>query len=214
MKKVKEMNAIYFDHSTLYISKRSPFARRVRIAFLEHQIPFTEKVFDVFQPTQDLFSVNPLGRVPALVLPSGQVLIDSHLILFSFYENQKSSLRPHSAVDVLEFYRWQALAVGLAEKVVEYFLETLKDSEKQDPTLKEDLEQISGRILEALEKRLQSGAPYCATASLTQADFDLGIALTYLSFRYSADWKLRFPLSAKYLECLEKRPSFEATLPQ
>ena len=55
-----------FQDSVLYISARSPFARRVRLALLENKIRFSEKVFDVFNPLPELITVNPLARVPAL----------------------------------------------------------------------------------------------------------------------------------------------------
>ncbi len=85
------LNRIDFNKSELFISLRSPFARRVRLALLENQISYKEIVCDVFKPTAELIAVNPLIRVPVLRLHSGDVLIDSNLILQALYETLSDS---------------------------------------------------------------------------------------------------------------------------
>ena len=52
---------IRFHDSTLFISLRSPFARRVRLAFIEHGVRYHEVVEDVFKPSAVLIEANP-GR--------------------------------------------------------------------------------------------------------------------------------------------------------
>lgn len=85
------LGRIDFNQSELFISLRSPFARRVRLALLENQISYKEIVCDVFKPSAELIAVNPLIRVPVLRLQSGAVLIDSNLILQALYETLSDS---------------------------------------------------------------------------------------------------------------------------
>src|SRR5437870_3915318 len=107
-----------FDQSTLFCSLRSPFARRVRICFLENGVKFEEKMLNIFQAQPELTAINPLTRVPTVLLKNGEVLIDSSQILQVFYEACPESPFAPQGVDKLLFSRWSAIAVGLCEKSV------------------------------------------------------------------------------------------------
>jgi glutathione S-transferase len=209
------MTSIDFNDSTLFISLRSPFARRVRLALLENSISFLVEIHDVFNLKPAFLNVNPLGRVPALRLKSGQELIDSNIILQVFYENHVSHLIPKGTADRLEVFRWQALGIGLCEKVVEYYLETLKPKQDCDEGIKTELNDIVQRVLSRLEKKLerQSKDSWIIEDVLTQADIDVGSALDYLSLRFSGEWKKQFPLVCDYLGRLNQRSSFRETSP-
>lgn len=208
------MGFIDFNDSILFISIRSPFARRVRLAFLENGIQFREKVLDLFKLNNELNAINPLARVPTLQLKSGSILIDSNLILQSFYENVKSDLKIESPFKQLEVYRWQALAVGVCEKIIEFYLETLRLEDYRDPNVMQELTQISARVLDLIENQLKvKNDLYLVGSQLTQADLDMGTALGYMDLRYSTEWKSQFPYAAKYLNYLNERPSFQKTHP-
>lgn len=204
-----------FNASTLMISARSPFARRVRLALREHGVSYEERVFDVFKPQPELIASNPLARVPALILKSGEVLIDSHLILHAFYESQpESPLRPSSPVERLASYHWSGLAIGFAEKIVEYYLETLRPEPHRDPELLQEFRDICGRFLDRVESHLAAVRQESLVAhGLTQADLDLGTALAYLKLRYAENSLEKYPLSAAYLARLDQRDSFAQTRP-
>ena len=212
-----------FNQAELFISPRSPFARRVRLAFLENQISYKEIICDVFQPSAELVAANPLGRVPTLRLASGEVVVDSNLILQAFYESFPltpfaspfASLMPSALVDRIPVYRWQAIAAGFAEKIVEYFLDTLRPQAQQDPEVLEELKTISARVLGEVETTLiaNPGHGFLLGNSMTQADVDLACALTYFGLRYSQEWKKNYPRTLLYLAKLEQRPSFVQTCP-
>ncbi len=209
------MKNLDFSNSSLYISARSPFARRVRLALLENQIPYQEKVFDVFKPTAELIAVNPLARVPAIQLKSGDVMIDSNLILQLFYKHQNVLLSPKSLEDELKITYWAALSTGLCEKTVEYFIDSLRPEGQRDIELKMELDVISRRLFQVLESHLKQGNKTRLVGSdLTQADLDMASALTYYVFRVSGDWKKEFPLTQFYLESLEQRDAFQKTAPK
>ena len=206
----------FFQGSTLFISARSPFARRVRIALHENRVEFHERVFDVFQPNPELWKANPLARVPTLVMPNGHVLIDSSLILQAFYENSGSPFMPKDTAKLYEVYRWSAIALGVCEKTVEYYLETLRPQQNQDPELFAEIEGIFLRSLAAAETgmaRSESGYLVENAGEPSQADFDWGTALAYLKLRYPLGWQEKFPALVKYLDRLNTRPSFKKTAP-
>ncbi len=59
----------------------SPYVRRAAVALTALGIPFTRNPLSVFSDAEALRRINPLGRVPALVLDDGEVVIDSAAIL-------------------------------------------------------------------------------------------------------------------------------------
>lgn len=59
----------------------SPFVRRVAVSMTILGVPFERDGSSVMRNFEDVSRVNPLGRVPALVLDDGEVLVDSNAIL-------------------------------------------------------------------------------------------------------------------------------------
>src|SRR5215212_2587418 len=59
----------------------SPFVRRVAVSLHMLQLPFTRNPISVFGDAEAMRAINPLGRIPSLVLDDGEVLIDSAAIL-------------------------------------------------------------------------------------------------------------------------------------
>lgn len=204
----------YFDGSTLLISARSPFARRVRVAFQEHGVSYQEKVFDVFQPSAELWNVNPLARVPALVFKTGESIVDSNLILQAFYENGSSPFMPQDRAKRWEVLRYSGIAVGLFEKTIEYFLEGLRPADRRDSELIAEVESACVRTLSSFEKVLK-GKDFLVEngGQPTQADFDFAIALDYLTLRHPLSWKEKYPHCRAHWERLSSRNSFKKTVP-
>lgn len=199
--------------STLLISRRSPFARRVRLAFLEAGIEFTERILEVFHPNAELNAINPLGRVPTLILRSGQICVDSHVILARLYEAQGHPYQKYSEAQRHKLDFWTAMGVGLCEKAVEFFFETLKPESHRDPDIRSEMDGAVSRTLALFEQEI-GDRETLLPSNLTQADLDMGTALAYLSFRYSKDWMTQFPSSARYFQSLSRRKSFLATRPE
>lgn len=204
--------AISFDGSTLFTSPRSPFGRRVRLALIEAGVTYQEKIVDVFKLTDEFLAVNPLGRVPALALSDGKVLVDSNLILMALYAGCETSLIPADRDERCTCYEWSALASGLCEKTVEYYFEKLKPAEKQDAEFFAEYQAILDRILPRFDA-LIAEREWIAGGSITQADLDMGSALAYLSLRFNKDWMTIYPAASAYLARLEDRPSFQKTKP-
>ena len=59
----------------------SPFVRRVGVTLHLYEIPFTRNAISVFTDAGEMAQINPLVRIPSLVLDSGETLIDSAAIL-------------------------------------------------------------------------------------------------------------------------------------
>jgi glutathione S-transferase len=196
--------------STLFVSARSPFARRVRIAFLEDDLPFTEKVVDVMAPPPELIAKNPLARVPTLVTPQGEVLVESQVILEHLGDHAAGRPTERGARRRADLF--SALATGLCEKAVEYFFDSQRPAAQRDAALQDEVKQCGERVMVAAEAALGT-AEYLIGKSPASCDRDLAIALTYWDLRVGREWKTRFPRIAALQARLEARESFKRTAP-
>ena len=53
----------------------SPFVRRVAVTLNHYHMPFTRNPLSVFRNVAEMQKINPLVRVPALILETGEVLM-------------------------------------------------------------------------------------------------------------------------------------------
>src|SRR4051812_17093176 len=101
-----DFTRIDFNGCTLLASPRSPFARRIRLAFRESGLRFEERILDVLKPNPEVIAKNPMGRVPTVILASGETLYESGNILQLLYEGSENPLHPTRAEDRLLAFRW------------------------------------------------------------------------------------------------------------
>ena len=59
----------------------SPFVRRVAVTLNHYHMPYTRNPISVFRDVGEMQKINPLVRVPSLILETGEVLIDSAAII-------------------------------------------------------------------------------------------------------------------------------------
>ena len=59
----------------------SPFVRRVAVALNHYSMAFEREVLSVFQDFDAMLAVNPLGKVPVLILSGGEPIYDSRAIV-------------------------------------------------------------------------------------------------------------------------------------
>jgi glutathione S-transferase len=103
----------------------SPFVRRVAIALTLYGMPFEHRPWSVWADADRLAEINPLRRVPTLVLEGGEVLVESSAILDALDEmaGPARALLPASGAERRRGLRVCALATGLADKAVSLFYE-------------------------------------------------------------------------------------------
>lgn len=103
----------------------SPFTRRVAVTLHAYRMAFERNPLSVFGDFDYLKSINPLRRVPALILDSGEVLIDSGAIIDHLDETAGANraMVPREGADRRRILQLVAIAHGSAEKVVNLTLE-------------------------------------------------------------------------------------------
>ena len=118
----------------------SPFVRRVAIALDLYHLAFERLDWSVGRDFTSIRRFSPLGRVPALVLDDGEVLVESGAIL----DHLDEQVGPAASLQLI------ALAVGAAEKGREQIYEgAFRPPEKRhDPWLERCRAQMLGALAE------------------------------------------------------------------
>lgn len=200
----------------IYFSPRSPFARRVRIACARLDFPTNELEIDVFNPTSKFYDLNPLGMIPVLVVPNGEKISDSWAILETLHEESLAEggpgIWPTISAQKIRVRNSSVLAEGLMQFAVNRVVENRKTAICQD-YLKEQEENID-RVLSKIHSEYTPKYLWVDDGFLTQAGWDLGVALEYLDFRYpELKWREKFPRLVTTLELCQRADFFNKTRP-
>ena len=161
----------------------SPFVRRVGIALTLYRLPFEHLPWSVFGDGPRLQALNPLMRVPTLVLDDGEVLIESAAMLDHLDETvgPTRALIARSGPDRRRALRVCALATGLADKAVALVYERVLHKEMSSAWIDRCRTQIGG-VLDALEAdRLAGAAGFWLGDTLGHADIAVACALRFTS---------------------------------
>lgn len=193
----------------------SPFVRKARIVLAEKKIEYDFVIESPWTADSSVPTVNPLGKVPVLVLDDETVLFDSRVIveyLDSMTPNNR--LLPSPNRERIEVKRWEALADGLCEAAVQAFLEAKRpETERSADWIKRQHDKIE-RSLAFMAQQLGDDA-HCMGTHFSLADIACGMALGYLDFRFAQiDWRTQYPKLARLAEKLGQRPAFADTLPR
>src|SRR5580698_6114938 len=110
----------------LLYTKRSPFARKVRVIALEKNIPLELVDEDLQKKSQRLLDANPLGKVPTLVLDNGTTVFDSPVICqYLDHLNEKPVMIPRDPMQRIEVLKWEAFADDLMVAAINLYMEKI-----------------------------------------------------------------------------------------
>jgi len=194
----------------------SPFSRKVRICFLEKEIPYDLLIEDGWDIHTKLHQINPLGKIPCLVLPSGQPIFDSSVIA-DYIDGMGviKPLLPKLNLDKAHVKTFEALADGLLDAAI------LARRERISRPLAEQSQASIERQISKVQVSLQylsnsiGISEYCYLNQFTIADIAIGCALDWLNFRLpEITWRTDYPNLDVYFSSLSLRPSFLLTDPR
>lgn len=198
----------------LITSLTTPFGRKVRIVLLEKKIPFELEVEVPWVPDTKVGQVNPLGKVPVLVLKDGETLYDSRVIV-EYLENVSpvGHLLPQEPGARIAVRKIEALADGMTDAAALIFLEHKRPEEQRSKEWIARQETKVFRALEALSEALGERVHFVG-GKFSLADIAAGCALGYLDFRFSyIDWRSAHVNLASFAAKLAERKSFKETVP-
>jgi glutathione S-transferase len=196
-------------------SAGSPFVRKVRVIAAEKDIPIEYVVQRANAPGSPVPQMNPLGKIPVLLLDDGDAIYDS-VVIGDYLEGVKAEPRlvPADFEGRIAVKRHEALGDGLAEVIVyiSHDLGPMSDPARQDEWVTRQYGKLE-RSLAALEKAIQ-GHDWLCRDRFSLADICAGYAILYMDLAMKDyDWRGKHPGLAAYGERLMARPSFKSTVP-
>ena len=196
-------------------STTSPFVRKVRIVLLEKKMECMLEEVDPASDSGTLSTINPLGKIPALVLDDGTCIYDSRVIVE--YLDARAPLHrliPDGNRERAEVNTWQALADGLLDAAILVRRERMRpEGEQSADWIARQAAKVDS-ALAVMAKQL-GDRPWCHGKSFSLADVAVGAALGWFEFRFpDHDWRKTHPGLAAYFDKLSQRPSFSQTAPK
>ncbi|KEF56773.1 uncharacterized protein A1O9_06963 [Exophiala aquamarina CBS 119918] len=195
----------------------SPYARKVRIALHEKEIPF-ELVTEVpWDNTTQIPQHNPLEKLPVLIdtADPDNAVYGSHLILdwieYKFPPPSHLALMPKTKENELFAKKVQVIADGICDACVLMFFEKQRSSPSGEWTSRQRRKVDGG--LNQLAYWV-GDREFLIEDKFTLADVAAGAALGYLRVRFQDHpWQEEYPNLKRYSDQLEARESFEISVP-
>lgn len=194
----------------LLYQTHSPYARKVLVAAhetgLAGQLDVIHHETSPTRRNEAVYAVNPLGKVPVLLLDDGEVLFDSGVIceyIDGLHGGPK--LIPMHTAGRYGVLRMQALAQGIADAGIA----ARWDIERRPEALRWPVlvDAYRGKIAatcDYLEREIDEGAVDLGTIALATA-------LSWIEFREVYDFRAGRPRLAAWYERFSSRPSMQAT---
>ena len=173
----------------------SPFVRRTAVTMEFLAIDYEHRELSIFRNFDEFRLINPLVKVPTLVLDDGEVLVDSSLII-NYLETRiaKRSLMPVEPVA----YRAATQQIGIAlvamEKVAALIYETgQRPAELQHQPwidrLQKQLQGAVGLMESAVSNHMAGGSEWLHGPTPTQADISIAVAWRFTQHVEAAEIK-------------------------
>ena len=194
---------------------RSPFTRRVAITLHAYGLAFQQHALSGFGNRGEVRAINPLGRIPALVLDDGEVLLDSNAIVDYLDEvhGRERRLTPASGPDRRTVLKLSAILMGACDKGLQaaYERNHHPPERQHQPWIDDCLVQVAN-ALAYVEERLAPGQPYLVLGRLTQADIAAFVA-ERLARALGVDTAATMPRLRALAANLAVQPPFALTEP-
>jgi glutathione S-transferase len=147
------------------------------------KMPYEHRNWSVGKDFEKICEFNPLGRVPTLLLDSGEVLTESSAIL-DYMDDQVGPARallPATGQDRRMALACMALATGAAEKAVLQVYEVIfRPGEKQHEPWLARCRGQSRQALAELERRYTALPSWLVAGRMTQADITVACVCGFL----------------------------------
>lgn len=196
----------------LYCSHTSPFARKVRVLIREKGATarVNEETVSALEDPASLHEANPLGKVPALIMPDGTSWFDSPLICeFLDVTLEGPSMIPASHVERFRVLRHQAIADGIMDAAVSIVFERARPEAQRSQMWMDRWSRAIARSLALLEDEVVS-----LDGPVDLGSIAVGAALGYLDFRHGhLAWQESHAELAGWWRDFAKRPPFVETAP-
>lgn len=164
----------------------SPFVRRVAVTMQFLGIDYQHRELSIFRDFEEFSRINPMVKVPTLVLDDGQVLGDSSLII-DYLESHIAgrSLMPKDKDGYLAALRHIGTSLVAMEKVAQLVYETSHRPENRQhgpwiERLEQQLEGAAGIMESAVSACANTPDQWLLGDEMTQADISTAVAWRFM----------------------------------
>ncbi len=193
----------------LYSNTASPFARKCRVIAHELELKL-EEVRTLPMQDEGFRRINPLGKIPALVLDDGSALVDSPVICEYLNNLGGGKFFPGMNIWKHNTGRWkslglQALGDGIADAAVAWVVEGRQEAPH---------EAVRARHWAAIAATLDMLERVKFAKDPTIGEIAVACAIGYVEFRIpDLDWKTTRPRLAEWYTRFCDYPAMKATVP-
>ena len=191
----------------LYYHPASPYARKCRVIARELCVQVDE-IFSNAVEDEGLRRLNPLKKIPILVLEDGSTLFDSPVICeyLDYVGGGKFFPRTSRRTSALwQALRKQALGDGMMDAAIVWRNENAHASEARDSSRIRRCSAAIGAAIDALEMSELIGVE-------TIGEISIACALAYLDLRFpDLAWRNGHPIISEWYRQLEELPSMVET---
>ena len=194
---------------------RSPYTCRVAVTLKAYGVPFEQRDLSGFANRAEVRARNPLGRIPALALDSGETLIDSGAIVDHLDETYGGDrpLTPAKGADRRVVLKVAALMMGACDKGLQAaYTRNHTPAEKIHQPWIDDCNTQVMNALAAVDAMVDPNAPYLVLGRLTQADICAFVA-ERLARGIGLDTDAQTPRLRALTKRLLEEPPFRSTEP-
>lgn len=193
----------------LLYTKRSPYARKVRVLAIEKNIPLDLIDEDLMNKSKVLLAANPLGKIPTLILDDGSALCDSPVIC-EYLESIKPQpvLIPSAGMERFKVLHLAAIADGVMDNSVALYMEKVRHPNDMNAAYVANLEKAMNDAFKYFDDHI-SDLSLFNLASVAAAS-----AIGYSNFRLPhLNPNQKFTRLAAWYEQILTRPSMKETIP-
>ena len=191
----------------LYYTVISAFSRKCRILARELNIiqDIQEKVTTMRSTDSIIMSVNPTGKVPALITNENQLITESYAICNYFENIANTNINSDSNYDNWTINGYETVACQVLESIVYRSIEKKNKPKNFIYEATTDYEKFKvNRALDFLEKKAPE---YNSNINRVQITICLAFNTMYKNFP-EENWKKNRPLLHSLVETFKQRESF------
>jgi glutathione S-transferase len=194
----------------LLYTPNSPYARKVRIVLREKGIACEETQVSLNDVSVE--SVNPLGKIPTLVVDDQTSMFDS-VVIAEYLELIKSEPRmiPVDLWERVIVRKWESISDGLCDVLIPTVLEQRRPADRQEASVIARSDHKVAATLRHVEAEI-AGRTFAFGNEFTLADAALLSAIGYVALRRPQLLE-GLVATAAYRDAHSHRPSVIATLP-
>ncbi len=189
----------------LLYTKRSPFARKVRVVALEKNITLDYIDEDLQNKSEQLKKANPIAKVPTLILDNGQTIYDSKVIVQYLEQHYPTPALIPTGEQRFDALKMEAMADDMVVNAINAYMEKIRHPKDFNLPFIKGQEASILAVFAHLEENI------AALKSIHVGTINVACAIGYIQFRLP-HLKPSGALAA-WFDNMSKRPSFSQTMP-